>query len=90
MLWAAGKNRFVLDLNQVLAAPGLRFFWHCLPRPVAPKAADKKICRRKIKTGSLADYERHCATAAEWARMTDQTQREWGALQGTLGSTRGN
>jgi periplasmic protein TonB len=64
------------------------------PAPVrtaaAPKAADKKICRRKVKTGSLADYERHCATAAEWARMTDQTQREWGALQGTLGSTRGN
>ncbi|HYI41788.1 MAG TPA: energy transducer TonB [Allosphingosinicella sp.] len=63
------------------------------PAPVrmaaAPKS-EKKICRRKVKTGSLADYERHCATAAEWARMTDQTQREWGALQGTLGSTRGN
>lgn len=50
---------------------------------------EKKICRRKLRTGSLADYERHCATADEWARMTQQTQREWGALQGTLGSTHG-
>ena len=50
---------------------------------------EKKICRRKVKTGSLADYERHCATAAEWARMSQQTQREWGALQGTHGSTSG-
>ncbi|HEX8448166.1 MAG TPA: energy transducer TonB [Allosphingosinicella sp.] len=50
---------------------------------------EKKICRRKVKTGSLADYERHCATAAEWSRMSQQTQREWGALQGTHGSTNG-
>lgn len=55
----------------------------------APKP-EKKICRRKVKTGSLADYERHCATAAEWSRMSQQTQQEWGALQGSFGSTRGN
>lgn len=59
-------------------------------RIAATPKPEKKICRRKVKTGSLADYERHCATAAEWARMTQETQREWGALQGTLGSTRGN
>ena len=55
----------------------------------ATPAPEKKICRRKLKTGSLAGYERHCATAAEWARMTQQTQREWGALQGIMGSTSG-
>ncbi|MEO7178025.1 MAG: energy transducer TonB [Allosphingosinicella sp.] len=54
----------------------------------APKL-EKKICRRKVKTGSLADYERMCATAAEWSLMTQRTQQEWGALQGTLGSTHG-
>lgn len=71
-----------------------------LPKGAAPAAApiriaaapkpEKKICRRKIKTGSLADYERHCATADEWSRMSQQTQREWGALQGSFGSSRGN
>jgi TonB family protein len=58
-------------------------------RIAATPVPEKKFCRRKVKTGSLADYERHCATAAEWSRMTQQTQREWGALQGTLGSTHG-
>lgn len=58
-------------------------------RIAATPKPEKKICRRKVKTGSLADYERHCATAAEWSRMSQQTQREWGALQGTHGSTSG-
>ncbi len=55
----------------------------------APKA-EKKICRRRVRTGSLADYERLCATAAEWSRMSQRTQQEWGALQGTHGSTNSN
>lgn len=66
------------------AAPGLRIAAATSAKP------EKKICRRRVKTGSLADYERLCATAAEWERMSQQTQREWGALQGTHGSTRGN
>jgi protein TonB len=63
------------------------------PSPLRIAAAakpEKKICRRRVKTGSLVDSERLCATAAEWSVMTQQTQREWGALQGTLGNTRGN
>jgi periplasmic protein TonB len=59
-------------------------------RTASAAKSEKKICKRKVKTGSLADYERLCATAAEWARMSENTQREWGALQGTHGSTRGN
>jgi TonB family protein len=51
---------------------------------------EKKICRRRVKTGSLADYERLCATQADWDRMAQRTKEEWGAVQGTLGSTRGN
>lgn len=50
----------------------------------------KKICRRRIKTGSLADYERLCATQADWDRMAQRTKEEWGAVQGAFGSTRGN
>lgn len=56
----------------------------------AKAVPEKKICRRRLKTGSLADYERLCATKADWARMSQRTQEEWGALQGTLGSTRSN
>jgi protein TonB len=59
-------------------------------RIAATPKPEKKICRRKIKTGSLADYERLCATAAEWSRMAQRTQQEWGALQGTSGSTHGH
>jgi hypothetical protein len=35
------------------------------------------------------DTERLCATASEWSRMSQRTQQEWGALQGTFGSTSG-
>jgi TonB family protein len=56
----------------------------------ASSKPEKKICRRRIKTGSLADYERLCATQADWDRMAERTRQEWGAVQGTLGSTRGN
>jgi TonB family protein len=51
---------------------------------------EKKICRRRVKTGSLADYERLCATQADWDRMADRTRQEWGAVQGVAGSTKGN
>lgn len=74
-----------LPNGEAAAAPGLR-----IATAAAPSKPEKKICRRRVKTGSLADYERLCATAAEWERMSQNTQREWGALQGTHGSTRGN
>jgi TonB family protein len=62
------------------------------PSPIRIAAAtkpEKKVCRRRVKTGSLVDSERLCATAAEWARMSQRTQQEWGALQGSHGSTNG-
>jgi protein TonB len=52
--------------------------------------AEKKICRRRVKTGSLADVERLCATQADWDRMAQRTRDEWGAIQGAAGSTKGN
>lgn len=52
----------------------------------APKP-EKKICRRRVKTGSLVDTERLCATAHEWSLMSQRTQQEWGALQGAFGHT---
>ncbi|MGZ8285622.1 MAG: energy transducer TonB [Allosphingosinicella sp.] len=60
------------------------------PAPVRLAVAakpEKKICRRRVKTGSLVDSERLCATATEWSRMSQRTQQEWGALQGSFGHT---
>jgi TonB family protein len=62
------------------------------PSPIRIAAAtkpEKKICRRRVKTGSLVDSERLCATASEWSRMSQRTQQEWGALQGAHGHTNG-
>jgi protein TonB len=61
------------------------------PMTIAAAAKpEKKICRRRLKTGSLADYERMCATKSDWERLSQRTREEWGALQGTLGSTHGH
>jgi TonB family protein len=82
-------HRGVVNWKLPGAAPG--------PAPAASAATmaaaakpEKKICRRRVKTGSLADYERLCATAADWDRMAERTRAEWGAVQGVLGNTRGN
>ncbi|HYW17431.1 MAG TPA: energy transducer TonB [Allosphingosinicella sp.] len=56
-------------------------------RVAAAVKTEKKICRRRVKTGSLVDSERLCATASEWSRMSQRTQQEWGALQGAFGHT---
>jgi len=40
-------------------------------------APDKMICKRELKTGTLADYERTCMTRSEWKRMSDQMKEPW-------------
>lgn len=49
-------------------------------RPVevaAANAPEKMICKRELKTGSLADYERTCMPKSEWKRMSDQMKEPW-------------
>ncbi|HYJ81544.1 MAG TPA: energy transducer TonB [Allosphingosinicella sp.] len=53
-------------------------------------ASEKKICKRSLKTGTLATYERICLSKADWARHADRQRDEWGELQGSKGSSRGN
>ena len=55
----------------------------------APSKAEKQICRRVRRTGTLAGYERTCMTQAEWARATRETQDFWGELQGRKASSSG-
>jgi TonB family protein len=71
--------------GQPAAAPsGLR-----IANAPAP-ASGKKICKRSLKTGTLATYERICLSKADWDRHADRQREEWGELQGSKGSSRGN
>jgi TonB family protein len=61
------------------------------PQPVAAAAAPEKvICRKTLRTGSLAAYDRTCMTAREWSRQSDATKDTWDEIQGRKGSTKGN
>jgi TonB family protein len=62
---------------------------------VAPKqvtaanAPEKMICKRALKTGSLADYERTCMTKRDWLRLSDQMKEPWNEIKRNA-STMGN
>jgi TonB family protein len=43
----------------------------------AANAPEKMICKRALKTGTLADYERTCMTKTEWKRFSDQMKEPW-------------
>ena len=43
----------------------------------ANKAPDRMVCRRTVRTGTIADYERICMTAAEWKRGADEVKHDW-------------
>jgi hypothetical protein len=53
--------------------------------PVAP--SEEVICRRTLKTGSLAQFERTCLTSAEWKRSRDRQLEFWQEQQGAKGSS---
>ena len=55
----------------------------------APSGSQKKICKRHLKTGTLATYERTCMTEAQWIQHRNRNRDEWGELQGSKGSTSG-
>ena len=61
------------------------------PQPVKnPAGLDKVICKKSVRTGSLAGIERTCMTVREWARQSDETKQTWDEIQGRKGSTHGN
>jgi TonB family protein len=51
---------------------------------------EKVICKKILRTGSLADYERTCMTRREWATQSDEAKEMWDDIQGKKGSTHGN
>ena len=54
---------------------------------VSAKPSEKLICKRIPKTGSLVIHSRLCLTSRDWDRYADQTQEDWGSLQGRKGHT---
>lgn len=56
----------------------------------ASNAPEKMICKRELKTGSMASYERTCMTKRAWLLMSDQMKESWDELQGRKGNTNGN
>ena len=63
------------------------------PAPTAialAKAPEKVVCKKTLRTGTLADYERTCLTPTEWAKQSQEAKAEWEEMQGKRGSTHGN
>ena len=62
----------------------------------APKAIatndglEKVICKKTVRIGTLAGFERTCMTRRDWAKQTDEQKAEWEEVQGKKGSTHGN
>jgi len=60
------------------------------PKPVQSAELDKVVCKKSVRTGTLADVERTCMTVSEWGRQRDESRDWWEELQGKKGSTKGN
>jgi protein TonB len=59
-----------------------------VPAPVtATSAPEKVICKRTVKIGTLAGFERTCMTPTEWARQTDEMKQVYEEFQGKKGSS---
>jgi TonB family protein len=61
------------------------------PQAVASAdAPEKVICKKTVRTGTLAGFERTCMTQREWTRQSDDAKEQWGEVQGKKGATHGN
>lgn len=63
------------------------------PAPIAvtPAAAhpnaEPQVCKKTLRVGTLASYERTCMTPSEWAKQADQTKQAYDELQGRKGAS---
>ena len=60
------------------------------PTAVASAELDKMVCKKAVKTGSLAATERTCMTLRDWNKMSDDAKEMWQDIQGKKGSTHGS
>lgn len=70
----------------VLATPALA-------NPVAAKGSEptteRKICKKEIETGSLVKGRKICMTAREWARATEDAQKQTSEMQTQIATEQG-
>lgn len=50
---------------------------------------DRRVCKRALRTGSLAAFERTCMTVREWATQSDDQKKVWADEQAGKGFTNG-
>jgi len=60
------------------------------PKPVETSATapERIVCRKTVRAGTLAGFERTCLTAREWTRQSDDAKEMWADIQGKKGNTR--
>ena len=56
----------------------------------AQNAPEKMICKRELRQGTLAGYERTCMTQTEWRRLSDEMKQPYDEMQGRKGMTTGD
>jgi periplasmic protein TonB len=54
----------------------------------APANTERQVCKKTLRMGTLADYERTCMTPSQWAHQSDEQKQTYEELQGRKGSTR--
>ena len=60
-----------------------------VPKPILAAAApEPQICKRTVRVGTLAGFERTCMTQREWDKQTQETRDYWDELQGRKGMSR--
>jgi TonB family protein len=60
------------------------------PKPITLAAAPERIvCKKTLRAGTLAAFDRTCLPATEWAKQSDQQKEPWADLQGKKGATNG-
>jgi TonB family protein len=48
------------------------------PKAMASNGDDEKVvCKKTVRTGTLAGFERTCMSQREWARQTDDSKEPW-------------
>jgi TonB family protein len=60
------------------------------PKPVTPAAAPEQIvCKKVLRAGTLAGFERTCMTPTQWAKQSDAMKQPYEDMQGKKGSSNG-
>jgi len=58
------------------------------PKPVTPAATPEQVvCKKTLRVGTLAAYERTCMTPTQWAKQSDAMKQPYEDMQGKKGSS---